>query len=153
MYLYIKMLTIKIDALDHVAFNVMDAERSVRFYGQTLGLETVRLAEYRAGTAPFPSVRLNETTILDFFPPNYHRAAPGGNNVNHIALSVPDSPENIEAFLKERGIGIVRRMTENFAAHGIAHVAFHIADPDGNFLELHTYEDDNPLVRDGKRPR
>jgi catechol 2,3-dioxygenase-like lactoylglutathione lyase family enzyme len=121
-------------------FNVADAERSLRFYGDTLGLEKVRLDEYRAGSAPFPSVRINDATIIDFFPPSYHGVKPGGNNVNHIALSVDASPGTIETFLSERGITIVRRMTENFAARGIAHHAFHIADPDGNLLELHTYE-------------
>ncbi len=143
MYLHIKMISIKIDSLDHVVFNVADAERSLRFYGDTLGLETVRGEEYRAGKAPFPSVRINDSTIIDFFPPNYHGVEPSGNNVNHIALSVDDSPERIETFLNERGINIVRRMTENFAARGVAHVAFHIADPDGNLLELHTYDHGN----------
>lgn len=137
------MVSIKIDSLDHVVFNVADAEASLRFYGDTLGLKAERLDEYRAGNAPFPSVRINDSTIIDFFPPNYHGQKPGGNNVNHIALSVADSPQNIETFLNERGITIVRRMTENFAARGVAHHAFHIADPDGNLLELHTYEHGN----------
>lgn len=137
------MLSIKIDSLDHVVFNVADAERSLRFYGETLGLEMIRVDEYRTGKAPFPSVRINDSTIIDFFPPSYHGVKPGGNNVNHIALSVAASPEQIEAFLDERSIEIVRRMTENFAARGTARFAYHIADPDGNLLELHTYEHGN----------
>jgi catechol 2,3-dioxygenase-like lactoylglutathione lyase family enzyme len=137
------MISVKIDSLDHVVFNVTDAERSLRFYGDTLGLEKVRVDEFRAGAAPFPSVRVNGSTIIDFFPPDYHGVEPGGNNVNHIALSVAESPKTIETFLNERGITIVRRMTENFAARGIAHHAFHIVDPDGNLLELHTYEQGN----------
>lgn len=140
MYLDIKMTNIKIAALDHVVFNVADAERSLHFYGEMLGLQAVRADEYRAGKAPFPSVRVNDSTIIDFFPPSYHGVEPGGNNVNHIALSVDASPKTIEAFLDERGITIVRRMTGNFAARGIAHVAFHVSDPDGNLVELHTYE-------------
>ncbi|MBV8637972.1 MAG: VOC family protein [Candidatus Eremiobacteraeota bacterium] len=143
MHLNVKMISLKIDSLDHVVFNVADAEKSLHFYGDTLGLEKVRTDEYRAGRAPFPSVRVNDTTIIDFFPPSYHGVEPGGNNVNHIALSVAGSPQQIETFLAERGITIVRRMTENFAARGIAHHAFHIADPDGNLLELHTYEHGN----------
>ena len=143
MYLYVKMISIKIAALDHVVFNVADAKRSLAFYRDVLGLEALREAEFRAGAVPFPSVRVNDTTILDFFPPQYHGVEPGGNNVNHVALSVSETPEKIEAFLHERGIPVVRRMTENFAARGIAHAAFHIADPDGNMLELHTYERGN----------
>lgn len=139
MYLYVKMTTLKILGLDHVVFNVADAERSLQFYSGKLGLEPVRVDEFRSGSAPFPSVRINAETILDFFPPSYHKATPGGNNVNHIALTLDNPPERIEAFLAERGVKVVRRMVENFAAQGIAHSAFHVRDPDGNLLELHTY--------------
>lgn len=141
MYLYIKMMGLKITTLDHVVFNVSDAQRSVDFYAGTLGLEPVRVEEFRAGLAPFPSVRINRQTILDFFPPSYHKTTPGGNNVNHIALAVDEPAGVIAAFLRERGVEVVRQMTDNFAARGIAEHAFHVHDPDGNLIELHTYGD------------
>jgi catechol 2,3-dioxygenase-like lactoylglutathione lyase family enzyme len=139
MYLDIKMLNIKILSLDHVAFNVADVERSLDFYAGKLGLGPERVDDYRAGAVPFPSVRINAETILDFFPPAYHRAAPGGRNVNHIALTLDCTAGEIQAFLAERGIEIAREMTGNFAARGNDAHAFHIFDPDGNMLELHTY--------------
>jgi catechol 2,3-dioxygenase-like lactoylglutathione lyase family enzyme len=140
MYLYIKMLSINITSLDHVGFNVADPERSLRFYHGVLGLPAERLDAYRAGTVPFPSVRVNGTTIIDFFPPSYHRVQPGGRNVDHIALTVAATPEQIRAFLDEAGVEIVREMTGNFAAQGDNAHAFHVLDPDGNLLELHAYE-------------
>ena len=133
------MLNIKILSLDHVAFNVADVERSLDFYAGRLGLRTERVEEYRAGKAPFPSVRLNAETILDFFPPAYHRAAAGGQNVNHIALTLDCTAREIQELLAGRGIEIAREMTGNFAARGDDAHAFHIFDPDGNMLELHTY--------------
>ena len=76
-------------------------------------------------------------SIIDFFPPAYHKAVPGGQNVNHIALTLQNTAAQIEAYLKERGIDIVREMTGNFGAQGDSAHAFHVFDPDGNLLELH----------------
>jgi catechol 2,3-dioxygenase-like lactoylglutathione lyase family enzyme len=133
-------MSIKILSVDHIGFNVSDPERSLQFYAGTLGLQPLRFDEFRAGKVPFPSVRVNAETILDFFPPEYHRETPGGRNVNHVALTLADTPAQIEAFLKERGIEIVLEMTGNFGAQGDNAHAFHVLDPDGNMLELHAYE-------------
>jgi len=135
----VKMMNIKILSLDHVVFNVRDPESSLRFYAGVLGLEPLRVAEFRAGEVPFPSVRINADTIIDFFPPEYHHAAPHGNNVNHIALTLENPPDEIEAQLESCGIAVVREMTGNFGARGYGAHAFHVKDPDGNVLELHSY--------------
>ena len=134
------MIDIKILALDHVVFNVADPERSLEFYTGKLGLCPERAQEFRDGKIPFPSVRVNANTILDFFPPSYSHAAPGGNNVNHIALTIANSAGEIRAFLQARGIEIVREMTGNFGAQGDGAHAFHVMDPDGNMLELQSYD-------------
>ena len=140
MYLYIKMISIKILSLDHVGYNVVDPERSLEFYAGVLGLSPERVDEFRAGKVPFPSVRVNSETIIDFFPPEHHGVAVGGQNVNHIALTLANKPEEIKAYLQGRGVPIVREMTDNFGAQGDNAHAFHVADPDGNMLELHAYE-------------
>ena len=127
-------------SLDHVAFNVSDPERSLAFYVGTLGLEPLRVEEYRAGTAQFPSVRINEQTIINLFPPEMHQAQPGGQSVNHIALLLADPPPVIEAFFRERGFPIVNEMTGNFGARGDNAHSFYVKDPDGNLIEFHSYE-------------
>jgi catechol 2,3-dioxygenase-like lactoylglutathione lyase family enzyme len=142
MYLNIKMISLKIQGVDHVGFNVADVERSVSFYTDKLGLPPERLEAFRDGKVPFPSVRINAGTILDLFPPEYHGAQPGGNNVNHIALTFDNAPAEIEAFLKDRGVAIAREMTGNFGARGDTAHSFHVYDPDGNMLELQSYESD-----------
>ena len=133
-------MNIKILALDHVVYNVFDVERSLEFYAGVLGLQPERVEAFRAGTVPFPSVRVNSETIIDLFPPQYHLSERGGNNVNHIALTLANTPAQIEAFLNSRGIAIEREMTENFGARGDTAHAFHVTDPDGNTIELHAYE-------------
>jgi catechol 2,3-dioxygenase-like lactoylglutathione lyase family enzyme len=134
------MNNIKIVSLDHVVFNVADPERSVAFYSETLGFPTERLDKFRAGTVPFPSVRLNSTTIVDFLPRNANSEASANHNVNHIALTFANTPEEIKAFLEERGVEIVREMVDNFGAQGETAHSFHIKDPDANVLELQAYE-------------
>lgn len=133
------MPKLEVRSLDHVVFNVVDPERSVAFYAGVLGLVPERLEQYRSGAVPFPSVRINESTIVDFFPPDYHGVKLGGNNVNHIALSLDNEPGEIEAFLRERVVPVVREMEGNFGARGDDAHAFHVLDPDGNTIELSSY--------------
>jgi catechol 2,3-dioxygenase-like lactoylglutathione lyase family enzyme len=135
------MMKINIIAIDHVVFNVADPERSLRFYAEVLGLKAERADEYRAGRVPFPSVRINDRSIVDFLKQETG-AAPGRNNVDHIALSFADSPDEIRAFLGDRRIPIVKEMTANFGAQGETAHSFHVHDPDGNLLELQAYSGD-----------
>lgn len=46
--------------LDHAVIWVKNAEKSLAFYVDILGLTPVRAAEFQDGKARFPSVRLNE---------------------------------------------------------------------------------------------
>ncbi len=54
--------------MDHIVLNVEDHERMIDFYSDVLELPHERLAEYRRGKIPFPSLRLNAHTIIDLFP-------------------------------------------------------------------------------------
>ena len=44
--------------LDHIVLWVSDPVAAAHFYEKAVGLEPVRLAEFAAGEAPFPSVRV-----------------------------------------------------------------------------------------------
>ena len=55
---------VKVVGLDHIVFRCADIERSLAFYADTLGLVPERVSEWRAGEAPFPSVRITPTTII-----------------------------------------------------------------------------------------
>jgi catechol 2,3-dioxygenase-like lactoylglutathione lyase family enzyme len=54
--------------IDHVVIWVSDARRSIEFFEQVVGLPGVRVDEFRAGKAPFASMRLSEDTLLDLLP-------------------------------------------------------------------------------------
>jgi catechol 2,3-dioxygenase-like lactoylglutathione lyase family enzyme len=134
------MLNIKIKSLDHIVLNVSDAQRSLAFYAGILGLRPERADEFRSGRAPFPSARIDAGTIVDFLDPAHREATPPNRNLNHIALALANVPSEIAKFLKERKIPIVREMTGNFGAQGDTAHSFHVFDPDGNLLELQSYE-------------
>ena len=75
----------RITAIDHYVLQVEDVERSLAWYRDVLGLQPERLEEWRAGEAPFPSLRISEISLIDLI------AAPRtGENVNHVALVVED---------------------------------------------------------------
>jgi hypothetical protein len=58
----------KITALDHIVLNVGDIDRALQFYTGVLGLAGERVEQFRAGKVGFPSVRINDATIIDLFP-------------------------------------------------------------------------------------
>jgi catechol 2,3-dioxygenase-like lactoylglutathione lyase family enzyme len=134
------MVKVKINSLDHVVLNVADAERSLAFYAGILGLRPERTVEFRSGRVPFPSVRIDAGTIVDFLDPAQRESTPPNRNLNHIALALANDPAEIAEFLKQHGIPIVREMSGNFGAKGDTAHSFHVFDPDGNLLELQAYE-------------
>lgn len=134
------MLNLKIQSLDHVVLNVSDAERSLAFYAGILGLRPERTDEFRSGRVPFPSVRIDARTIIDFLDPEHRERTLANRNLNHIGLALENAPPEIAKFLIERGIPIEREMTGNFGAQGETAHSFHVLDPDGNLLELQAYE-------------
>jgi catechol 2,3-dioxygenase-like lactoylglutathione lyase family enzyme len=125
--------------LDHIVLNVLDVERSLRFYAEGLGLTTERLAEFRNGEAPFPSVRVSEETIIDLFPPALHGASEQpGANLNHLCLVVAETIDELRAHLDAIGAAIEQGPVRVFGARGIG-TSFYVRDPDGNGVELRSY--------------
>ena len=58
----------RMTAMDHIVLNVRDMGRVLDFYQNVLGLPAERLAEFRRGEVPFPSVRISADTVIDLFP-------------------------------------------------------------------------------------
>ena len=114
----------KVIGFDHLVLVVADVEKSIGWYCGFLGLEEVRVDEWRRGEAPFPSARVNDATIIDFVA---RGERPVGTNVDHICLVV--EPTDLSA-LGEGG--------PRFGARGIG-TSVYIEDPDGNTVELRYY--------------
>ena len=79
-------------ALDHLGLNVKDELKMLAFYAEMLQLKTERLEEYRTGKVPFPSVRVNEDTVIDLFPKSMWQkesaVGAGWQHLNHFCLAL-----------------------------------------------------------------
>lgn len=125
-----------VEALDHIVLPVADVERALKWYCGRLGLEPLRLEQWRTGKAPFPSVRVSAGTIIDLI----ERSSaddPVGRNLDHFCLVV--SAADL-AFVRASGeFEIVR--DPDFALYGARGLAdgLYVCDPDGNEVELRAY--------------
>lgn len=126
---------VRVTGLDHIVLSVSDVEKTLAWYCDILGLEPMQVDEWRAGTAFFPSARINATTIIDFIPS--HGAPPArGNgdvsakNLDHFCLVV--EPTDFE------GLDIVEGPVPRSGAQGMA-TSVYVHDPDGNLVELRYY--------------
>lgn len=134
--------------LDHVVLWTDDPLRAVEFYERVVGLTPVRLEEFRAGTAPFPSVRISPTAILDLMA---RVAAPvvdamagaeasAGHRVNHVCLAMSEADvTELRGRLEANGVAVSSPVQQSFGAQGLAPTAFYFRDPDGNVLEARYY--------------
>jgi catechol 2,3-dioxygenase-like lactoylglutathione lyase family enzyme len=125
--------------MDHIVLNVQDETSMLDFYTRVLGMETDRLEEDRAGDVSFPSVRLNEGTIIDLFPPKMHKKDPASvPNLNHFCMVVDKADwEATRSRLEQEGIEI-DGPSQVWGARGEGE-SIYFADPDGNRLELKHY--------------
>ena len=125
--------------LDHVVFEVRDPEVSAAFYQDLIGLEPVRMEEFRSGEAPFPSSRVTPDTVLDFFPKEMWTNRRRAQNPNHFCFTL-SQPEikKLRRRLAKREIPIVRESKRNYGARGWG-VSLYIEDPDGISVEFRYY--------------
>jgi len=122
---------VTVTELDHVVLNVADVEQSLRFYVDELGLAPMRVEEWRAGTVLFPSVRVNDGTIIDLL-----QVARDGENVNHICLVI--EPTDLGVLGASGRFDVVDGPAIRFGARGDG-TSLYVRDPDGNTVELRHY--------------
>jgi catechol 2,3-dioxygenase-like lactoylglutathione lyase family enzyme len=87
--------------MDHIVLNVANPERSLEFYSGVLGMPAERVDLWRSGKAGFPSVRVNEHTIIDLA--TRERT---GQNLSHFCLVVEGDPDEVRRELESKGIRI-----------------------------------------------
>lgn len=117
-------------ALDHIVLAVADQEAVVAWYVDELGLRPERVDEWRRGEVPFPSVRVDEATVIDVI----RRAGERGGALDHLCLVVERSDLDVLA----ARLDVVEGPVERWGARGVA-TAVYVRDPDGNVVELRAY--------------
>jgi catechol 2,3-dioxygenase-like lactoylglutathione lyase family enzyme len=116
---------------DHLVLIAKDVEKSLDFYLGKLGLEPVRVDEWRDGKAPFPSVRVSPTTIIDIVAGSRQES-----NVDHFCLVV--EPLDWQEIVDSGEFTVVDGPGPRFGARGQAQ-SLYVQDPDKNTIELRYY--------------
>ncbi|MGH9227596.1 MAG: VOC family protein [Acidimicrobiales bacterium] len=119
-------------ALDHLVLVVSDVERTLAWYGRHAGLAGVRVEEWRNDEAPFPSVRVDDTTIIDLVPGDTGAAR---GHLDHVCFVV--SPSDLGRLASDPELDVVDR-GERFGARGLGD-SIYVHDPDGLLVEFRCY--------------
>lgn len=122
-----------VTGLDHVVLKVADVERTLAWYQGHLGLAGERVDEWRRGEVPFPSLRVDATTLVDLL-----AGAPTGANVDHLCFVVDDG--DLDALAASGDLDVVGDGPVDglFGAQGFAR-SLYVRDPDGTVVELRSY--------------
>lgn len=118
--------------LDHVVLRSADVERALAWWTGKLGLTGDRVDAWRAGEVPFPSVRIDATTIIDLF-----AGTRSGQNLDHLCVVV-DPGTDLDAVVASRSFDVERGPVEVYGARGTGRSVY-VRDPDGNTVELRVY--------------
>lgn len=138
------MNPVKIVAMDHIVLNVANIERSLEFYTGVLGLAGERIREYRDRKVGFPSVRINDRTIIDLNPLKDAPAEGAARekrrgNLDHFCVVVEKTDLSaIVNYLKARDVTILQEPVSRWGARGRA-TSIYLLDPDGNEIEIRCY--------------
>ena len=131
---------VTITEMDHTVLRVKDVETSLRFYADTLGMKTERVEQWRAGEIRFPSVRLNDDTIVDLFASDQEPIGrDGAKNQDHYCMVIePTDMEELKSKFEAIGVGIQAGPGKRWGSHGDG-ISLYIYDPDDNVVELRHY--------------
>jgi catechol 2,3-dioxygenase-like lactoylglutathione lyase family enzyme len=129
---------LRIQAIDHLVLVVEDVERSVAWYRDVLGLEVLRFDEWKAKQVFFPSVRIDESTIIDIL---QGTRATDARNVDHFCLVVEET--DLQALKDSGEFDVVDGPATRWGARGDGQ-SLYVRDPDGNVVELRHYGRGSP---------
>ncbi len=124
---------LRIQAVDHLVLVVADVERSVAWYRDVLGLEVLRHDEWKDRKVPFPSVRINEGTIIDLL---HGARGDGRGNVDHFCVVIEET--DLAALRDSGTFDVVEGPVRRWGARGDG-LSLYVRDPDGNVVELRHY--------------
>ena len=129
---------VRVSGFDHLVLVVADVERSLAWYCDELGLTGERVDEWRRGEVLFPSLRIDEHTLIDLL-----AGERGGVNVDHLCLVI--EPADLGALAASGRFDVVGNGPAGglFGARGFA-ASLYVRDPDGNTVELRSYERGEP---------
>ena len=121
----------RITGLDHIVLMVTNVEEAIAWYRDELGLEPVKLEEWRRKEVLFPSLRIDSTTIIDLL-----EGEPTGENLNHFALVIEGV--DVDELAVSGKFTVESGPADLSGARGIGR-GLYVRDPAGNLVELRSY--------------
>jgi catechol 2,3-dioxygenase-like lactoylglutathione lyase family enzyme len=121
--------------LDHIVLVVTDLERALAWYMRHAGLAPVNVDAWRAGQAFFPSLRVNEATIIDFIEGD---PATERGHLDHVCFVVSEG--DLASIAGDADLEIVDQ-GERSGARGTGQSVY-VRDPDGLLVEFRCYPSD-----------
>ncbi|MGH9133371.1 MAG: VOC family protein [Ilumatobacteraceae bacterium] len=128
------VVVIAVQGFDHLVLRCLDVDTTLAWYSERLGMPLVRADEWRDGRVPFPSVRVDEGTIIDLVPASDVDAQ---GHVDHICLVV--GAADVDAVATDPSFNVVDGPGPRFGARGIA-TSVYVTDPDGLVVEFRSYQ-------------
>ena len=131
---------VKITELDHIVLRVKDVDVSLQFYTETLGLKAERVEQWKKGEVRFPSARLNDDTIIDFFASDERPSSRDGvRNQDHFCMVIePTDMDALKSNFEAMGVDIQAGPGKRWGSHGDG-ISLYVYDPDDNVVELRHY--------------
>lgn len=122
---------VNVSALDHLVLQCTDVETTLTWYLEVLGLQPVRVEEWRRGEAPFPSARVSADTIIDLV------AGPATDGrLEHFCLVV--AATDLAALARSGRLHVIEGPVQRYGARGMG-TSLYVRDPDGCVVELRHY--------------
>ena len=126
---------LRVTAMDHIVLKCRDIEATLAWYLGELGLSPVRIDEWRAGDAPFPSVRVSADTIIDLVAVPADQD-PKNDRLDHVCLVI--EPTGLDALAASGRFDVVGGPGRRYGARGNG-TSLYVRDPDGTVVELRHY--------------
>ncbi len=130
------MAPITVRGFDHLVLVVDDVERSLAWYTELLGLDGVRVEQWRRGEVPFPSVRIDAATIIDLLARRPGTPQAVGGVLDHLCLVVERA--DVDAVVSDDRFDVIDGPGWRFGAQGTGWSVY-VRDPDGITVELRAY--------------
>ena len=122
---------LRVIGFDHLVLRCVDVESTLSWYIDLLGLEPVRVDEWRRGEVPFPSVRVDDDTIIDLV-----AGTTDDGRLDHICVVV--DPVDLAALAASGEFDVVEGPDRRFGARGNG-TSLYVRDPDGLVVEIRHY--------------